>query len=194
MSGKTMMLIAATLLALPCLGWSAPAKPKAAPPKPAATAAPAKPAAAARAEPAGEFDARNPASLVALLSTAGGKAEIAKRDEDAVLVAVTSPAADFSMQFAGCNAQGRACKAVLFDNTTDKAGPTFAQLNAFNQTSAMCRGYEDKSGRPHVIYSTLLFGDDTRDRMRQQILAWTGCIGEFRSFLKDPNAYLAAAP
>ena len=44
------------------------------------------------------------------------------------------------------------------------------------------------------IYSTLLFADDSKDRIRQQFLAWTGCIGEFRNFLKDPNAYLAAAP
>jgi hypothetical protein len=98
------------------------------------------------------------------------------------------------MQFAGCDAQGRACKAVLFDNLTDKAGPTFAQLNAFNQTSAMCRGYEDKTGRPHVVYSTLLFEGDSKARMTEQFRAWTGCIGEFRNFLKDPNAYLASAP
>lgn len=154
---------------------------------------PAKPS-ANRPEPAGDFDARNPQSLMALLNAAGGKAEIAHKEDDAVLVAVTSPAADFSMQFAGCDAQGRGCKAVLFDNLTDKAGPTFAQLNAFNQTSAMCRGYEDKAGKPHVIYSSLLFADDSRDHVRQQFLAWTGCIGEFRNFLKDPNAYLAAAP
>jgi len=58
----------------------------------------------------------------------------------------------------------------------------------------MCRGYEDKAGKPHVVYSTLLFESDTRDRVRQQFLAWTGCIGEFRNFLRDPNAYLASAP
>lgn len=189
MSAKTALaLLAAALM----IAAAAPKKPAPAPAK----ATPAKPAAAqpARPEPPGEFDARNPQSLVALLSAAGGKAQIARREDDAVLVTVTSLAADFSAQFAGCDSHGRGCKAVLFDNLTDKAGPTFAQLNAFNQTSATCRGYEDKAGKPHVIYSTLLFADDTRDHMRQQFLAWTGCIGEFRNFLKDPNAYLAAAP
>jgi hypothetical protein len=186
MSAKTtLVLIAAALLTTAAAPKKAPA-----PAKPAV----AKPA-AARAEPPGEFDARNPQNLVALLSTAGGKAQIARQEEDAVLVSVTSPAADFSLQFAGCDAHGRACKALLFDNlTSDKAGPTFAQLNAFNQTSAMCRGYEDKTGKPHVLYSTLLFADDTRLRITEQFRAWTGCIGEFRNFLKDPNAYLASAP
>ena len=193
MSWKTLTLTLAAVLAM---GFAA--KPKSPPPKPApapaksapAKTAPAKPTAAAP----GDFDARNPMSLVDLLNTAGGKAQISGKEQDSVLVSVTSTAADFSMQFAGCDSHGRACKVVLFDNMTDKAGPSFAQLNAFNQTSAMCRGYEDKTGRPHVVYSTLLFADDTKARLRQQFLAWTGCIGDFRTFLKDPNAYLAAAP
>jgi hypothetical protein len=189
MSWKTLTLTLAAVLAM---GFAP--KPKAPPAKPAPAAT--KPASAKASPPAapGDFDARNPMSLIDLLNAAGGKAQVARKEEDSVLVTVTSTAADFSMQFAGCDAQGRACKVVLFDNLTDKAGPSFAQLNAFNQTSAMCRGYEDKTSRPHVVYSTLLFPDDSKARMRQQFLAWTGCIGDFRNFLKDPNAYLAAAP
>lgn len=186
MRPQILLVFAAAALAM----GAAPKKP---PPKPAA----ARPAtsAAAKPEPAGDFDPRNPQNLAGLLNAAGGKAQVARQEEDSVLVSVTSPAADFSMQFAGCDAHGRACKAVLFDNLgSDKAGPTFAQLNAFNQTSAMCRGYEDKAGKPHVVFSTLLFEGDSRARMTEQFRAWTGCIGEFRNFLKDPNAYLAAAP
>jgi len=185
MSAKPLILIAAAVLTTAAAPKKAPAPAR----PPAGKSAPG------RAEAVGEFDARNPQNLAALLSQAGGKAQVARQEEDAVLVTVTSPAADFSMQFAGCDAHGRACKAVLFDNLADnRAGPTFAQLNAFNQTSAMCRGYEDKAGKPHVLYSTLLFEGDTRLRITEQFRAWTGCIGEFRNFLKDPNAYLASAP
>jgi hypothetical protein len=165
----------------------------AAAPKKTPQKAPAAKEAAAHGD-AAAFDPQNPQNLAALLSAAGGKAVVARQDEDAVMVTVASTAADFSMQFAGCDAHGRACKAVVFDNLTDQAGPTFAQLNAFNQSSALCRGYEDKGGKPHVTYSTLLLADDTKARVRQELLAWTGCIGEFRNFLRDPNAYLAAAP
>jgi hypothetical protein len=181
------------LLACAVLAMGAARKPAPAPAAPVA-AAPAQAQAAPAAKPAAPFDPRDPASLAALLATVGAKATVSRREDDAVLVAVTSTAANFSAQYAGCNAQGRACKAVLFDNMVDQAGPTFAQLNAFNQTSAMCRGYEDKASKPHVIYSTLLFDDDSRDRMKTQVAAWTGCIAEFRNFLKDPNGYLASAP
>jgi hypothetical protein len=173
----------------------------AAAPKPAPKAPAGKPSAAAKPAPAkatpspvANFDARNPASVVELLNAGGAKAAIARKDTDAVLVTVASVAANFSLQFAACDAQGRACKAVQFDSLVEAPGPTFAQLNAFNQTSAMCRGTEDKTGKPHVLYSTLLFADDTYDHFRTQISAWTGCIGEFRNFLKDPSAYLASAP
>jgi hypothetical protein len=191
MKTRTLLLVAAAVLAT----GAAPKKPTPAKPASSAPAKPAATAPAARPEAPGEFDARNPQSLIGLLTGAGGKAEIARKEEDSVLVGVTSLAANFSMQFVGCNAQGRACRAVQFDNLADdRAGPTFNQLNAYNQTSALCRGYEDKTGKPHVVYSTLLFEGDSKVRMTEQFRAWTGCIGEFRNFLKDPNAYLASAP
>jgi hypothetical protein len=189
MPWKTTAFVAAAVLTMG-------AAPKPAAPKlAAAKAAPAKPAASkATPAPVADFDVRNPESVVALLNAGGGKAAIARKDPDEVLVTVASVAANFSLQFAACDAQGRACKAVLFDSMVEAPGPSFAQLNAFNQTSAMCRGTEDKSGKPHVLYSTLLFPDDTYDHFRTHIAAWTGCIGEFRNFLKDPNGYLASAP
>ncbi|HZZ69833.1 MAG TPA: hypothetical protein VFE18_16800 [Phenylobacterium sp.] len=188
---KTTALLACAALAM---GFAPkPAAPKA----PAATPAPApaKPAATPKAvAPLADFDARNPASVMALLKLGGAKSEIASKDADTVLVSVTSVAANFTLLFASCNTQGRACKAVQFDYMDDRPGPTFAQVNAFNQTSALCRSYEDKTGKAHVVYSTLLFDDDPYEHFRTQTLAWTGCIGDFRNFLKDPNGYLASAP
>jgi hypothetical protein len=185
---KTTILIAAAVLVAAAAPKAPAPKPSAA--KPAAKSAPAK----ATPSPVANFDARNPASVVELMNAGGGKAAIARKDPDAVLVTVTSVAANFSLQFAACDAQGRACKAVQFDYMEDKAGPTFAQVNAFNQTSATCRATEDRAGKPHVLYSTLLFDDEPYDHFRTHVLAWTGCIGEFRNFLKDPSAYLASAP
>lgn len=189
---KTLVLAAAALLAAPLLASAATQKPAA--PKPAAAkAAPAKSAPAKA--PVADFDARNPASMVDLLNKGPGvKAAIAGKDDEGVLVTVASVAANFSLQFTACDRQGRACKAVLFEYADEKPGPTFAQINAFNQTSAACRVYEDKAGKPHLLYSMLLFADDPFDHIRTEFAAWTGCIGEFRNFLKDPNGYLAAAP
>jgi hypothetical protein len=195
MSWKTSALLIAPLVVAVLALASGAATAAPAPAKPAAAAAKAPAPAAPSAKPTeAEFDARDPASLVALLSTAGAKAAVVRKEEDTVLVTVTSTAANFSAQFAGCSPQGRGCKAVLFDNPTDQAGPSFAQLNAFNQTSAMCRAYEDRQSKPHVLYSTLLFAEDSGERMKAQISAWLACVAEFRNFLKDPNAYLASAP
>ena len=191
---KTIALLACAVLTMAAAAPKTPAPkpsaPKTAPAK-AAAAAPAKPASVS---PVASFDARNPTSVMAVLNSSGGKATLVAKDADIVLLNFVSPAANFTLQFQSCDAQGRACKAVAFDFFIDQPGPSFAQLNAFNQTSVMCRGYEDKAGKPHMVYSTLLFADDSKARLRQQFLAWTGCIGDFRNFLKDPNAYLAAAP
>lgn len=184
------------VVAIPTLATAAPAKKPATPPASAAAAS-AKPAAAKPApipSPVANFDARNPASVMAIFNLAGGKATLVDKDSEAVLLNVTSVAANFTVFFASCDAQGRACKALQFDYPDDKPGPTFAQINAFNQTSALCRAYEDKTGKAHVVFSMLLFADDPYEHFRGQTQAWFGCIDEFRHFLKDPNGYLASAP
>jgi hypothetical protein len=184
---KTAALIAAAILTL----GAAPAPKGAAKPVAAKTAL--KPATPRPASDSG-FDARDPASMIAILGSAGAKAEVAHKEADAVYLAVSATAAAFTAQFAGCDAQGRKCAVALFDSVADKPSPTLSQINAYNQTSAMCRGFQDKGGKAHVVYSTLLFPTDSRERITQQLVAWRGCLAEFRDFVADPVAYLAAAP
>ena len=171
--------------ALICLA-AAPA-PKTSPAKaPAPKAAPARPAPLA-------FDAQTPQGLMGILDAAGAKAQTNRREADAVFVTVSSAAANFSMQFAGCSPQGRACRAVLLDSAMARSPATVAQVNAFNQTSVMCRVYQDKAGLPHVVYSAILFRSMTRDDAATHLQAWQGCLADARDFLKDPVAYLANA-
>ena len=173
------------LLALPaivvCLAAALP--PKAAPARPAP----------AKAAPAAPFDATNPQGLMDLLGTAGAKVQTSRREDDAVFVAVTSAAASFSMQFAGCTPQGRACKAVLLDHVLAPKPLTGAQVNAFNQTSVLCRVYQGRGGGSHVVYSAILFRSMTRDDAATHLLAWQGCLADANDFLRDPVAYLANA-
>lgn len=185
MTSRLLLLPAALL----CLA-AAPA-PKTAPPRaPAAKAAPAKPAAKS---PVAPYDARNPQGMMDILGAAGAKVQTNRREADSVFVTVTSTAANFSLQFAGCNAQGRACQAALYDSLLDGGSPTLAQINGFNQTSVFCRIYQDKAGKPHAIYAAVLVESDTRESALTHIAAWQGCLGEARGFIRDPVAYLAEA-
>ena len=160
---------------------------------PASKTPPAKAQTAKPAPAAAAFDAQNPQAMMDLLGAAGAKVQTRSRDGDAVFVAVTSTAANFSMQFAGCTPQGRACRAVLLDSAMPRAAVSGAQINAFNQTSVMCRLYQDRAGTPHVLYSAVLFRTMTRDDAATHLQAWQGCLADSRDFLKDPVGYLANA-
>ena len=160
---------------------------------PASKTPPAKAQTAKPAPAAAAFDAQNPQAMMDLLGAAGAKVQTRSRDGDAVFVAVTSTAANFSMQFAGCTPQGRACRAVLLDSAMPRAAVSGAQINAFNQTSVMCRLYQDRAGAPHVLYSAILFRTMTRDDAATHLQAWQGCLADSRDFLKDPVGYLANA-
>jgi hypothetical protein len=185
---KALVLIVAASLSM----GAAQAKPKAAAPKPTPAAKP--PAAASRSQ--APFDARDPAGLIAVLTAMGAKAAVVEADpaDDAVRLKVTSPAGAFAVQFAGC-AHRRACQALQFDAGSEGRTATLADINAFNQGSLACRLYQDKAtGRPHVLYSALLFATHTREDLHTQMGAWLGCVASFGDFLKDPPGYLASAP
>lgn len=159
------------------------------PPAAAAAKAPtAKPGPTASA-----FDSGDPANWARLLAAVGATAKPGAKQADSVLLAVTSTAANFSIQFAQCAPDGRACKAALFDTLAGGA-PSLSQLNGFNQASAMCRGYLDRAGKPHVTLSALLFPDESEGHAAMTLAAWQGCVADFSAFAKDPVAYLAAAP
>ena len=177
--------------ALICAGAAHAQKPAQKAPPVKAPAAKAAPKPATPAVPA--WDGQNPQSLIDLLATAGAKSQVGRKEEDTVFLTVTSKAANFSVQFAGCNAQGRGCQAALFDALLDKGSPTLAQVNGFNQTSVMCRLYQDRTGKVHVLYSGILTKADTRDSVRTHLAAWQGCLVEARDFVRDPVDYLANA-
>jgi hypothetical protein len=177
MSWKSTVLIAAAVLTLG-------AAKKPATPKPPA----AKPVAAVA------FDAREPESLITLLASLDAKAEVTRRDAENVMIKVASPAGDFQAQFGGCNAQGRGCGALQFEASSDQRTATLAEINGFNQSSLTCRLFQDRSNRPHVLYSTLLFPAQTREQTLTHVAAWRGCLASFGDFLKDPAGYLAVAP
>lgn len=177
-------LIAATLLA------AGPAHAKPAHPP----AVGAKPASQPPASGGGPFDARDPAAMVALLDELEAKAKVTKRDNDAVMLAATSPAGAFNVQFGGCNAQGRACAGMQFEAAAEARTATLGEVNAFNQSSFACRIYQDKAGKPHVVYSALVFAGTPRQDMLIHVAAWRGCLADFGAFLRDPPGYLAAAP
>ncbi len=181
MTARILLLIPAVL----GLAAAAPAPPAAKPAaRPARTAPPA---------PRPAFDIQNPQTLIDLIAAAGGQASQPRRDEDAVFVAVTAAAANFSVQFAGCSPQGRACQAARFDATLDSGSPTLAQINAFNQTSVVCRIYQDKAAKAHVTYATLLAARADRDFANLHLAAWRGCLADSGAFVRDPISYLANA-
>ena len=137
---RALALTAALALAAPASAATKPAGHK-----PAAAANPTAPAPAPA--PSGPFDAREPASMIALLASVDAPALVASHDAENVILKATSPAGSFAIQFGGCNPQGHLCKAVQFDSQVEAPGPTFAQLNAFNQTSAMIRLTISPAGR-----------------------------------------------
>jgi hypothetical protein len=194
MMTRALATLAAVLAVCATATGALAAAPKAAAPPAAHKPAAAAPKPPAPAAPSGPFDARNPANLIALLTSMGAEGAVTTRQDDVVALKITNPGYSFAAQYAGCDGQGRACKALAFTGVSDARTATLAQINSFNQTSINCHAYQDNGGKPHAWYSTLVFPSTTREDMVTHIGAWQGCWTSFGAFLKDPAAYLASAP
>jgi hypothetical protein len=117
------MMLWKTLALTAAAGLTLAAAPKTPAPKAAAKPAAVKPTAA----PVADFDARYPASVVALLNLGGGKAQIVRQEEDSVLVTVNSVAANFTLQFIGCSrrdAAARACSSTRSSSSPARPSPS----------------------------------------------------------------------
>src|SRR3990167_2680494 len=132
------------------------------------------PAVAAPAKPA----ATKPA-VANLLAGAGAKTESARGGEGQVAMKVVTPGGGFGMQFANCDAKGKACAGVAFSTGFDRQAPTLAHMNLFNRTQFACRGFTGEDGKPNVMYSTLLTSRMTAEDMKQHLGVWQGCLGAF---------------
>ncbi|WP_309645779.1 YbjN domain-containing protein [Phenylobacterium sp.] len=161
-----------------------------------AVAAPAKPAAAKPAAPKAvakpTFDARDPSAIATFLAGTGAKTETARGAEGQVTMKVVTPGGGFGMQFANCDAKGKACAGVAFSTGLDRPAPTLASMNLFNSTQFACRGFVGRDGKPNVMYSTLLTPRVSSEDMKQHLGVWQGCLGAFSQFTLDPAGFLAA--
>lgn len=157
---------------------------------------PARPASAKPAAATGRpasFDARTPSSLLDLFTANGASARQSTSGQGEVRLEVTTPAYGFGVDYVGCDSAGKSCQALAFSTASERR-VSLAQINLFNQTSLNCRVFQDSAGKTHITYSTLLSRGDTRQEMEMHVAAWRGCLTEFGEFLRDPVAYLAAAP
>eukprot|EP01035_Chromulina_nebulosa_P065781 gene65781-90006_t len=143
-------------VAVMCLA-AAPARPASPTGSAPSKASPAKTPPPKAATPVAAFDAQNPQSLMDLLGAAGARVQTRSREDDTVFVAVTSTAATFSMQFAGCNPQGRACRAILLDAAIDRAWGSAFVSAAGHEVHGNYYTNAD-SGRPASTYGYAVSG------------------------------------
>lgn len=142
---------------------------------------------------AAAFDARDPASVAAYLTTLGATAKPSP-GQGAGFYDVTTPGGNFGLQFVGCDKTGKACEALAFSTAFERKGATMAHLNAFNRSQVSCRGFMGDDGRPNVMYSTLVTARMPAEEMRLHVGAWQGCLALFSEFSRDPAGFLARQP
>ena len=138
------------------------------------------------------FDARDPAAIVALITSMKAQASIVKSEGGEVVLSITTPNGGFGAQMIGCDPSGKACHGLALFTSYEMKGATLQQINDFNRAQFACRGVLAPDGRPGVMYSTLINFRMTQDETKQHFGVWQGCLKSFDAFARDPVAFLSS--
>ena len=139
------------------------------------------------------FDARDPDSIIALLKQSNAESKVVKTESGQVVLSVTTPVGGFGVLMLGCDAKGKACRALAFSATAGEKPPTLAQVNIFNRVQLMCRSALTSDNKVSIAYATLVTQHMSQEDARQSVGVWSGCLANFGAFIKDPEGMMAKA-
>lgn len=141
---------------------------------------------------AAAFDSRDPADVLAVLSTNGATGELKKDDQGKPYIDAKAGALGFEVDFFGCNDKGGACDATLYATGWNMTTITVEQINRWNRWTLLCPAYLNASGHPHAWFGVRPSPNDARSDVINQMNTWLDCLSDFDKFTDAPDAFLKA--
>jgi hypothetical protein len=146
----------------------------------------------AAASDAAAFDARNPADVLAVLSTNGATGELKKGDSGKPYIDAKAGTLGFEVDFYGCNEAGEACSSTLYATGWNLTTVTVDQINAWNRWTMMCPAYLNSAGHPHAWFGVKPSANYARSDVAVQLNTWLDCLSDFDKFTDAPDDFIKA--
>ena len=141
---------------------------------------------------AAAFDARNPADVLAVLSTNGATGELKKDDKGKPFIDAKAGSLGFEVDFFDCDKGSGACGATLYATGWNMTSISVDQINRWNRWTLMCPAYLNASGHPHAWFAVKPSANDARSDVINQMNTWLDCLSDFDKFTDAPDAFLTA--
>ena len=141
---------------------------------------------------AATFDARNPADVLAVISSNGATGELKKDENGRPYIEAKTGALPFELDFYGCDANGATCSKVLYTIAWQTNAVSLDQVNRWNRLTLMCPAYLNTGNHPRAWYGVRPSASETSDDVVAELNIWLDCLSEFDKFTDAPEAYLKA--
>lgn len=129
---------------------------------------------------------REPSTLISVLADMQARAELHSQEGEAVRLNVVTPGGIFGAQFLGCNAEGKACRALQFTASIGKRPLTAEDLNGFNEREVLCRAVL-VGEQVDVRYGLLLSDNLTEADLKAHVGVWQGCLGSIAGLVSGES-------
>jgi hypothetical protein len=138
------------------------------------------------------FDARDPADVLAVLTTNGASGDLKKDDKGAPYIEAKAGPLAFEVDFLDCNSQGTNCGSVLYATGWNMTNLSLEQINRWNRLTLMCPAYLTSEDHPHAWYGLRPSKNETRADVVAELNTWLDCLSDFDKFTDAPDEYLKA--
>ena len=140
--------------------------------------------------PALAFDARNPADVLAVLTTNGASGEMTKDAEGPAYISAKAGKLTFDAHFSQCNESRTACGVVVYQIGFSSELVTVDQINRWNHLATLCPAYLTTEKHPHTWMAARTSQNLSRDDVLAQQQDWLTCLDDFDRFTDDPEGFL----
>ena len=139
---------------------------------------------------AADFDARNPADVLAVLTTNGASGQMTKDADGPAYISAKAGKLTFDAHFSQCNDSRSACGVVVYQIGFSSELVTVDQINRWNHLATLCPAYLTAEKHPHTWMAARTSQNLSRDDVLAQQQDWLTCLDDFDRFTDDPERFL----
>lgn len=134
-----------------------------------------------------DFDARNPADVIAMIRATGAQVEMQPGGEDPTAIG-TVEGFNFGVRFVNCTGGKPPCAVTLFVASWDLDDLTLEEVNNWNDYTFACPAYMDSSTSVIMWMGSMAWASQTRAEATEQFRFFAQCVRDFDGFLANPDS------
>ncbi len=139
---------------------------------------------------AGDFDARRPKDVAAVVTSNGASGELKIAADGKTSISAQAARIFFDIYFDDCDTAKALCDTVTFAGSWKTKKLDAATINRWNRWTLYCPAYLDADGEPNMWYALAVSAHTDKNDLANAVERWMGCLQDFDDFIASPDDFM----